>query len=127
MACADKAKSMKLYGAGQDLLADAFSGNVKGMGPGIAEMKFEERGSDPVVVYAAYKTEPGAYNYLMYKIFADPSNTSGLVIDPRMTCGFSFDVLDAKASKSVMLSTPFELYSLLALVGTTERYTIKKI
>ncbi len=127
MACAAKAKSMKLYGAGQDLLADAFSGNVKGMGPGVAELEFEERGSDPVVVYAADKTEPSAYNYLMYKIFADPSNTSGLVIDPRMVCGFTFDVLDAKESKSVMLSTPDELYSLLALIGTTERYMIKKV
>jgi fructose 1,6-bisphosphate aldolase/phosphatase len=127
MACAKKAKSMKLYGAGQDLLADAFSGNVKGMGPGVAEMEFEERGSDPIVVYAADKTEPSAYNYLMYKIFADPSNTSGLVIDPRMLCGFSFDVLDAKESKSVMLSTPDELYNLLALIGTTERYMIKKV
>ena len=127
MACAAKAKSMKLYGAGQDLLADAFSGNVKGMGPGVAELEFEERGSDPVIVFAADKTEPSAYNYLMYKIFADPSNTSGLVIDPRMVCGFSFDVLDAKESKSVMLSTPDELYSLLALIGTTERYMIKKI
>src|SRR3989304_6796258 len=26
------ARKLKLYGAGQDLLADAFSGNVKGMG-----------------------------------------------------------------------------------------------
>jgi fructose 1,6-bisphosphate aldolase/phosphatase len=36
-------KPLKLYGAGQDLLADAFSGNVKGMGPGVAELEFEER------------------------------------------------------------------------------------
>ena len=127
MACADKAKSLKLYGAGQDLLADAFSGNVKGMGPGVAEIEFEERGSDPLIVFAADKTEPSAFNYLMYKIFADPSNTSGLVIDPRMLCGFTFDVLDAKESKSVMLKAPEELYSLLALIGTTERYMIKKV
>jgi fructose 1,6-bisphosphate aldolase/phosphatase len=127
MTCADKAKSMKLYGAGQDLLADAFSGNVKGMGPGVAEMEFVERGSDPLIVYAADKTEPSAYNYLFYKIFADPSNTSGLVIDPRMICGFNFEVLDAKESKSVILKTPEELYSLLALIGTTEQYMIKKI
>ena len=51
----EKAKALKLYGAGQDHLADAFSGNVKAMGPDCAE--FEERGSDPVVVYAADKTE----------------------------------------------------------------------
>ena len=34
------AKSLKLYGAGQDMLADAFSGNVKGMGPGVAGMEY---------------------------------------------------------------------------------------
>ncbi len=127
MACANKAKKLKLYGAGQDLLVDAFSGNLKGMGPGVAEMEFEERGSDPLVVYAADKTEPAAFNYLLYKIFADPSNTSGLVIDPRMTCGFSFDVLDGLNNRSVNLSTPDELYSLLALIGATEHYMIKKV
>ena len=41
------AKKLKLYGAGQDLLSDAFSGNVKGMGPGVAEIEFEERKSEP--------------------------------------------------------------------------------
>ncbi|MEM3640613.1 MAG: fructose 1,6-bisphosphatase, partial [Candidatus Bathyarchaeia archaeon] len=33
---ADKALQLKLYGAGQDLLKTAFSGNVRGMGPGVA-------------------------------------------------------------------------------------------
>ena len=32
------AKEEGLYGAGQDLLKDSFSGNVKGMGPGVAEL-----------------------------------------------------------------------------------------
>jgi fructose 1,6-bisphosphate aldolase/phosphatase len=124
---ADKAKSLKLYGAGQDLLKDAFSGNVKGMGPGVAEMEFTERGSDPVVVYAADKTEPAAFNYLLYKVFADPFNTAGLVIDPKMVGGFKFEVLDAYENKKVVLKTPEESYSLLALIGTTERYMLSKI
>jgi len=47
---ADKALQLKLYAAGQDLLKDAFSGNVRGMGPGVAEMEIEERTSDPIVV-----------------------------------------------------------------------------
>ncbi len=126
-AAADKAKELKLYGAGQDLLADAFSGNIRGMGPGVAEMEFEERRSDPMIVYAADKTEPAAYNYLLYKIFADPFNTAGLVIDPNMVGGFKFEVLDAYENKSVILSTPEETYSLLALIGTTERYMISRI
>jgi fructose 1,6-bisphosphate aldolase/phosphatase len=124
---ADKAKSLKLYGAGQDLLIDAFSGNVKGLGPGVAEMEFTERGSDPVVVYAADKTEPAAFNYLLYKVFADPFNTAGLVIDPKMVDGFKFEVFDAYENKKVVLKTPEESYSLLALIGTTERYMLSKI
>jgi len=124
---ADKAKSLKLYGAGQDLLIDAFSGNVKGLGPGVAELEFEERESDPIVVYAADKTEPSAFNYLFYKIFADPSNTAGLVIDPKMTGGFKFEVFDAYDDKKVVLSAPSELYSLVALIGTTSRYMVSRI
>ncbi len=127
IAAADKAKKLKLYGAGQDLLADAFSGNVRGMGPGVAEMEFEERRSDPMVIYAADKTEPAAYNYLLYKIFADPFNTAGLVIDPNLVTGFKFEVFDAYESKSVILKTPEEAYSLLALLGTTERYMVSRI
>lgn len=36
------AKAEGLYGAGQDLLKDSFSGNVKGLGPGVAEMEIED-------------------------------------------------------------------------------------
>ena len=39
----ERARDLGLYGAGQDLLVDAFSGNIKGMGPGVAEMEFTER------------------------------------------------------------------------------------
>ncbi|MCX7854245.1 MAG: fructose-1,6-bisphosphatase, partial [Caldilineales bacterium] len=61
-AAAEVARRQGLYGAGQDLLSDAFSGNVRGLGPGVAEIEFEERKSDPVIVFAADKTEPGAWN-----------------------------------------------------------------
>jgi fructose 1,6-bisphosphatase len=54
--CANKASQLKLYAAGQDLLKTAFSGNVRGMGPGVAEIEIEERASDPIVVFAADKT-----------------------------------------------------------------------
>jgi len=61
-ACTEVAKRLKLYGAGQDLLADAFSGNVKGMGPGVAEMEFVERKSEPVLIFMADKTSAGTWN-----------------------------------------------------------------
>ena len=69
------AKSMKLYAAGQDILTDAFSGNVKGAGPGSAEMSFEERGSEPLLFFMADKTEPSAYSLPLSKIFLDPFTT----------------------------------------------------
>ena len=124
---ADKAKELKLYGAGQDLLKDAFSGNVKGMGPGVAEMEFEERGSDPIVVFCADKTEPAAFNLPMYKIFADAFNTAGLVIDPNCHGGFKFEVHDIKKGKKIMIDTPEETYDLLSLIGTTPTYVVKRV
>ncbi len=121
------AKDLGLYAAGQDLLSDAFSGNIRGLGPGVAEMEFVERKSEPIIVFMADKTEPGAFNLPLYKVFADPFNTSGLVIDPRMHQGFKFEVLDLHEGKYVELNTPEELYDLLALIGTPGRYVIKRV
>ncbi|MFH1786741.1 MAG: fructose-1,6-bisphosphate aldolase/phosphatase [archaeon] len=126
-ACTDEAKKLKLYGAGQDLLKNAFSGNVKGMGPGVAELEFEERKSDPIVCFMADKTDPAAFNLPIYKIFADPFNTAGLVIDPKAHCGFKFEVYDIYKSKKIMLSCPEEMYDLLSLIGITSRYVVKRV
>ncbi len=124
---ADKALALKLYGAGQDLLKTAFSGNVCGMGPGVAEMEIEERGADPIVVFAADKTSAGSFNYPLFRMFADPMNTAGLVIDPHMICGFKFDVVDTIENKTITLKCPEETYELLALIGTVGRYAISHI
>ncbi|MFN4182428.1 MAG: fructose 1,6-bisphosphatase, partial [bacterium] len=88
LACTEVAKKLKLYGAGQDLLKDAFSGNVKGMGPGVAEMEIEERPSEPIVIFMGDKTSPSAWNLPLYRMFADPFTVAGLVIDPKMLKGF---------------------------------------
>lgn len=121
------AKKLHLYGAGQDLLADAFSGNVKGMGPGVAEMEFEERKSEPVLVFAGDKCAPGAWNMPLYKMFADPFNTAGLVIDPNMHDGFKFDVYDIHRSKHIMFSCPEELYDMLVFVGSPDHFLIRAV
>ncbi|MGL4669568.1 MAG: fructose-1,6-bisphosphate aldolase/phosphatase [Methanobacteriaceae archaeon] len=123
----EKARELKLYGAGQDLLSDTFSGNIKGMGPGCAEMEFKERPSDPVLVFCCDKTEPGAFNLPVYRMFADPFNTAGLVIDPSLHDGFKFEVFDVMEHKKVTMSCPEESYDLLALLGTTGRYVIKRV
>ncbi len=125
--CTELAKKLKLYGAGQDLLKDSFSGNLKGMGPGFAEMELEERKSEPILVFMADKTEPGAWNLPLYKIFADPFNTSGLVIDPNVTKGFTFEVHDVKEGRTFMFKMPEKSYEMLALIGQPGRFVIKRV
>ena len=127
MECTEEAKRLKLYGAGQDLLTDTFSGNIKGMGPGTAEMEFEERPSEPVIIFMADKTSPGAWNYPLFKIFADPFNTAGLVIDPKLHGGFIFEVIDVFENKKVEFSMPEEMYDMLSLIGAMEHYIIKSV
>ncbi|SHE32748.1 fructose-bisphosphate aldolase [Thermoanaerobacter uzonensis DSM 18761] len=125
--CSEKAKELKLYGAGQDLLKDSFSGNIKGLGPGVAEMEFEERKSEPVIIFMADKTEPGAWNLPLYKMFADPFNTVGLVIDPNMHQGFKFEVYDMIGHKKIIFETPEDIYDMLVFIGATGRHSIRKV
>jgi fructose 1,6-bisphosphate aldolase/phosphatase len=121
------AKELGLYAAGQDLISDAFSGNVKGLGPGVAEMEINERPSEPIVIMMADKTEAGAFNLPLYKIFADPFNTAGLVIDPKMHNGFIFEVLDSYKGRIINFNAPEEIYDLLALIGTHNQYVVKRV
>jgi len=90
------AKEQGLYGAGQDLLKDSFSGNVRGMGPAVAEMEFEERPNEPFLFFAADKTDPGAYNLPLYLAFTDPMYNSGLILSPTMNKGFRFVIMDVE-------------------------------
>jgi fructose 1,6-bisphosphate aldolase/phosphatase len=125
--CTDIAHELKLYGAGQDLLSDAFSGNMRGMGPGYAEMTFEERPAEPILIFFADKTSAGAWNLPLYRMFADPFNTAGLVISPKLHEGFRFVVLDVLENRVIELDTPEEAYDLLAYIGSPGRYTISHV
>jgi fructose 1,6-bisphosphate aldolase/phosphatase len=125
--CTELAKALKLHGAGQDLLSDAFSGNVKGMGPGVAEMEIEERDAETIIIFMADKTSAGAWNMPLYKIFADPFNTIGLVIAENMHAGFSFEVQDVKEHRKVIFNAPDEIYDLLVLIGAPSRFMVKAV
>ncbi len=124
------AKDQGLYGAGQDLLKDSFSGNVKGMGPAVAEMEFEERPNEPFVFFAADKTDPGAYNLPLYLMFADPMYNSGLMLSPNMAKGFKFvimDVANTEGDKIIELNTPEDMYDIAALLRDNERYVVESV
>jgi fructose 1,6-bisphosphate aldolase/phosphatase len=127
---ADAAKDQGLYGAGQDLLVDAFSGNVKGLGPAVAEMEFEERPNEPFLMFLADKTEPGAYNLPLYLAFADPMNTAGLLLSPEITKGFRFRIQDVEYTEGdrlIELNTPEDLYNLAALLRDNDRYVVESV
>ena len=127
VACTEVAKKLKLHGAGQDLLSDAFSGNVRGMGPGVAEMEFEERPAETIITLMADKTSAGAWNMPLYKMFADPFNTIGLVIASNMHTGFAFEIHDVKEHKKITFNAPDEIYDLLVFIGATSRYMVKAV
>ncbi len=90
-------------------------------------MEFEERGSEPVIVFMADKTSSGAWNMPLYKMFADPFNTIGLVIAPNMHTGFAFEVHDIKEHKKITLNAPEEIYDLLVFIGAPSRYMVKAV
>jgi len=96
MAGTQVAKEEGLYGAGQDLLKDSFSGNVKGMGPGVAELEFEERPNEAFTVFAADKTEPGAFNYPIYRMFVDALSNTGLIVNKSLASGVKINIMDVE-------------------------------
>ena len=104
MAGTEIAKQEGLYGAGQDLLKDSFSGNIKGMGPGVAEMEFEERANEAFTVFAADKTEPGAFNYPMYRLFVDSLSNTGLIVNKSLARGVKMNIMDVEKGKIANLS-----------------------
>ncbi len=124
------AEKQGLYGAGQDLLEDAFSGNVRGLGPAVAEISFEERLNEPFLLFAADKTEPGAYNLPLYLAFTDPMYNAGLILSPAVGKGFTFTVMDveyADEDRIIELSTPEEIYDLASLLRDNGRFVVESI
>ena len=124
------AKEQGLYGAGQDLLVEAFSGNVRGMGPAVVELEFEERPSEPFILFMADKTDPGAFNLPFFLTFADPFHNAGLILAPDMAKGFTFDVMDVsytEADRVIRLHAPEDYYKIATLLRDPETYVIESI
>jgi fructose 1,6-bisphosphate aldolase/phosphatase len=124
------AKDQGLYGAGQDLLKDSFSGNVKGMGPAVAEMEFEERPNEPFLFFAADKTDPGAYNLPLYLAFADAMYNAGLILSPSMNKGFKFVIMDVnytEGDRLIELNAPEEIYDIAALLRDNQRFVVEAV
>ena len=121
------AKEEGLYGAGQDLLKDSFSGNVKGMGPGVAEMEFEERANEAFVVFAADKTEPGAFNYPFYRLFVDALSNTGLIVNKSLARGVVFNIMDVEEGKIARLTLWEDKPTVEAALMYPGRYVVSSV
>jgi fructose 1,6-bisphosphate aldolase/phosphatase len=121
------AKNEGLYGAGQDLLKDSFSGNVKGMGPGVAEMTFDERPNEAFTIYAADKTEPGAFNYPFYRMFVDALSNTGLIVNQNLAKGVRISVMDVEKAKIATLNMWEDKPTLEAALMYPGRYVISTV
>ncbi len=130
LAGTEVARQQSLYGAGQDLLKDSFSGNIRGMGPAVAEMEFEERPNEPFLFFAADKTDPGAYNLPVYLAFTDPMHCAGLMLSPSMADGFRFSIMDVEHTEGdrvVDLNAPEDLYDIAALLRDNQRFVVESV
>ena len=121
------AKNEGLYGAGQDLLKDSFSGNVKGMGPGVAELEFEERPNEAFTVFAADKTEPGAFNYPFYRLFVDALSNTGLIVNQSLAKGVKFNIMDVEKGEIAELVLWEDKPVLEAALMYPGRYVVSSI
>ena len=128
------AREYGLYGAGQDLLVDAPSGNVRGAGPAVAEIEMDHtlespRPAESFMLFAADKCGPGAYNLPLFLGFADPMYCGGLML-PQMIKGFTFHVIDMDntgGDSIIELNAPEDYYQITALLRDNERFGIDGI
>ncbi|MFQ5829363.1 MAG: fructose 1,6-bisphosphatase, partial [Candidatus Methylomirabilia bacterium] len=95
---ADEASELGLYGPGQDLVADAFTGNLRGAGPATVVLPLPLRKENPsqtVLLSFADKTEPMAFNYFATGAYLLPRFNSGLTIAAsRMKRGYMMEIVD---------------------------------
>ena len=134
MAATGVAREQGNYGAGQDLLVDAPSGNVRGAGPAVAEIEFDVfpsyRPAESFAVFAADKCGPGAYNLPLYLAFCDPMHNGGLLLNPRLHEGFTLTIIDMDAKEGdrvIKLDVPERLWDACALLRDMDRFAIEAI
>jgi fructose 1,6-bisphosphate aldolase/phosphatase len=121
------AKNQGLYGAGQDLLKDSFSGNVRGMGPGVAEIEMEERPSEVFCIFAADKTEPGAFNFPFWRMFIDAGSNTGLLINEKLAAGVTFKIMDVMTGNIADLKMWEDKPELEAALMFPGRYVVHSV
>ncbi len=140
IAATGEARAEGMYAAGQDLLVDAPSGNLRGAGPAVAEIEFErdpqskDRPAEAFLVFAADKCGPGAYNYPLYTVFCDPMHNGGLLLSPRLRQGFTLTIIDmdhkakpGEGDRVIALDVPERIWDVACLLQNPDRFAVEGI
>ena len=114
-------------GAPGSLAVDEFPGRLDGTGASVCELSFEERPEESLIAFAGAGTATGAFNLPLYRTFADPFNTAGLVLSDSLSQGCSFEVHDSFERRKAVFNAPEELYDLLAYIGSPGRFVVKRV
>jgi fructose 1,6-bisphosphate aldolase/phosphatase len=119
-----------LYGVGQDIREAGSTGAARGLGPALAEMSFEERPDEALLVFSIDKAVPGAFNLPFYLAYTDPMHCPGLILSPHMRRGFRLTIMDVlykEYDREIVLQAPEDLYNIAALLRDQNRYAIRRI
>jgi fructose 1,6-bisphosphate aldolase/phosphatase len=138
LAATAEARERGLYGAGQDLLVDAPSGNIRGAGPAVAEIEFPrdpasaDRPAEAFLVFAGDKCSPGAYNFPLYAVFCDPMHNGGLLLGPKLHKGFTLTIIDMDHKSHnddyvIRLDVPERIWDVACLLQNPDRFAIEAI
>jgi len=130
----DIATEEGLYAAGQDMRADAPAGNIRGAGPGVAELEvqfgktdFSERPSEAVIIFTADKCGPGVWNKWLGETLWNPNHNTGLLISPELRKGFTVEILDmdyTKGERVLTLELPEQTHEFVAITRNPDRFAI---
>ncbi len=133
LAGAQAAQRQGLYRAGQELAPGAFTGNMLGLGPAVAEMEIEERPGEPLLCFVADNAAPETFNLPLYLAFGDAMANPWILSSRAMRKGFRFVVWNAAATQEdghagmVPFDAPEGLYELAALLREAENGVVESV
>ncbi|MCM8798146.1 MAG: fructose 1,6-bisphosphatase [Candidatus Omnitrophica bacterium] len=109
------------YAAGQDLLTDAPSGNVRGAGPGVAEMVIGSN-NEPLDIVAMDKTSPMAYNVLVTEML-----DRALERNPDANYNVEIWWLEEGATKRASFDARTEMLAIKTILASYDHAAVKRI
>ncbi len=125
--CQNVAKKLKLYVHHENIGINLPEDNLNVAGFSIAEITFEERIKESLICLIGSGMGLGGFNLPLFKTFADPFNTAGLIFSDMLHEGTAFEVQDTIEHRKAVFANPSESYDLLAYIGMTDRFVVHRV